>query len=275
VSVRGFRDSLRSFVPQWLADRPSLRVGFQLLYTLAGQCDRSVQAAIEGVRAAMPGSDTRTDNLDLLGQSRLLVQGETETAAHFEARLRNWLATARTIGSDAGLAWALTQYLAGNPMVRVISRNYGGTGQSLYTTAQGDADIVQDRAAWNWDGTSNPERAGYWWDYWIVIYVPSVGYYDSTTGHWGDGQTGKGPQGTGIGLYNTRVELDQILSIVNTWKGEHINIRSIIWSYDPDAFSPATPSRSGNPDGTWGYWFNRSTYYASRNRLHRYTSVGV
>ncbi len=275
MSVRGFRDSLRAFVPQWLADRPQLRVGFQLLYTLATKADKGMQAALEGVRAAWPGADARTDNLGAIGHSRALYEGETETVPHFQARLRNWLVTARQIGSDVGLAWSLTQYLAGNPKVRVITRRSGASSLSTYTTAQGDAIPTQVTAAWNWDGTSNPERATFWWDFWIVVYVPSVGFYEPTTGHYGDGQTGKGPNGTGIGLYNTRVEIDTIRAIVAFWKGAHTNLRSLIWSYDPLAFDPSTPSRSGNPDGTWGYWFNRSTFFASRNRTHRYTSFGV
>lgn len=279
MSVRGFRDSLRSYVPQWLADRPSLRTGFTLLYVIAGLCDRAVQAALEGVRAGWPGFDGRTDNLTLLGDSRSLLRGETETAPHFETRLQQWLTTALDMGGDVGLAKQLHEWVAGNPMIRVITRN------GLYTTIAADGAVSQVTAAWDWDSVSNPERnvggAGSVgrFDMWIVVYpttatgYPGAGFYVPTTGHWGDGQ-GPGLSKRGIGNTGTSTEADTIRGLIATRRGGHITPRTLIWSYDAAAFDPATPARSGNPDGTWGRWFHASSCEASRNRTHRYTSLG-
>jgi hypothetical protein len=266
--VTGFRHSLREFVPQWLQDRPSLQNGFKFLFVWAGVCDIAMQAAIEGVRAAWPGADARVDNLPLIAKSRGLIQGETQSDDDFILDLRGFRTTWQDCGGDVGAAKRLHKWIAGNPMVRLISRS------GRYTTVATDGTVTQVQAAWNWDGTSNPERntggeVGRY-DYWIVVY-PLTGYV-ATTGHWGDGQTGNPARG--IGNTCTSPEIDTIRGLVATWFGAHINVRTLIWSYDPDAFDPATPSRFGNPDGTWGQWFNAATCLASRNRAHRYTSFG-
>lgn len=55
----------------------------------------------------------------------------------------------------------------------------------------------------------------------------------------------------GIGHSNTQVEADAILSLVQTWKGAHTFIRSIIWTYDSSKFTPTTPTADGN----YGNWY--------------------
>jgi hypothetical protein len=285
VSVRGFRAALRApMVTQWLSDRPGLRVGFQVLWTFAGWCDKGMQAAVEGVRAGWPGSDTRVDNLRLLGFSRQRIQGETETDPEFVVTLQNWLVDVRDMGGDVWLVKELHRWIAGNPMVRLISRTRPASplnraGGALYTTCATDGTVTQTYAAWNWDAMSNPERQGQkpgdvgFFDYWIVVYAPTASLYESTTGHWGDGQ-GPGNSGRGLGLSATIIETSTIRNLVATGLGAHVTCRTLIWSYDVAAFDPATPARSGNPDGTWGRWFNAATCLASRNRTHRYTSIG-
>jgi hypothetical protein len=273
-----FRSSLRSAVPKWLLDLPGMLVGFQFLYTMVGLFDRGVQALLEGTRASMPGSDSRTDNLELVGQSRMRLQGESETDAHFiEVTLFNWLSDLRQLGGEIGVAKELNRWIGGNPMVRVISRS------GLYTTCvsvDGVQTVSQVLSTWNWDSVSNPERqsrtpgsAGYF-DYWIVVYAPTNANYVATTGHWGDGQDHAPGTTQGIGLTITPQEIQTIRGLLRTWLGAQVTPRTLIWSYDSAAFDPATPARSGNPDGTWGRWYNVSTWYASRNRTHRYTSLG-
>jgi hypothetical protein len=290
MGVQGFRDSLRAVVPKWLQDRPALRTGFQLLYVCVGMFDRGVQALLEGSRAQLPGSDGRTDSLAMVGQSRMRLQGETETDAHFSGvTLLNWLADLRGLGDDAGLAKELNRWLAGNPMVRVISRQQPASplnpnGWALYTTCAANGTVTQTYAAWDWDSVSNPERnvggpgsVGRF-DYWIVVYpMTATGYpasgYVATTGHWGDGQ-GPNNSGRGIGLSNTNAEAQVIRSLITTWNGAHVTPRCLIASYDDAAFDPATPGRSGNPNGTWGRFVNISTCLAARNRTHRYMMLG-
>lgn len=272
VSVRQFRDDLRSAVPVWLSARGPFLVGFQILYVLVGLFDRGVQAMLEGMRAQLPGVDARTDNLLLIGRSRMRLQGETQSAASFLVTLRTWLTDLRGMGDDIGLAKELHRWLGGNPMVRLVNR------RGLYTTVDTSGNVTQVVAAWNWDSVSNPERnlgtvgsAGYF-DYWVIVY-PTGGYYGSSSGHWGDGQVGAALT-KGIGVVCTPQEIDTIRGLIASWKGAHVTPRTLIWSYDTLAFSPSTPTRAGNPDGTWGRWANPTTRLASRNRTHRYTSLG-
>lgn len=280
MSVRGFRATLRSFVPVWLSDRPSLHTGFSLLYAIAGLCDYAMQASLEGVRAAWPGYDSRVDQLTLLGQTRGLLQGETETNAHFIGRLRAWLATARSRGSDVGLATQLHEYIAGNPQVRVISRS------GRFTTVATNGTVTVAQGTWNWDSVSNPERnvggAGSvgLFDYWIVVYASTpvgLGYYLKDTGTWGDGlepppNLVPADGDLGFGHACTRVEVDAITGLVELWKGAQVDLKALIWSYGTDYYAP-TPV-AGSPDGTWGKWFVRSTNLASRNTTDRFWILG-
>jgi len=282
MGVRGFRGALRAVVPVWLSERPAFKVGFQFLYTTVGLFDYAAQALLEGARASMPGSDSRTDNLAAVGTSRMRLQGETQSNPSFVGTLQNWLVDLREMGDDAGLAKELHRWLGGNPMVRVITRaGYSaGTYYGRYTTCAVDGTVTRVTAPWDWDSRSIPGRntslAGMpgCFDAWIVIYpVAGSGYYGSSSGHWGDGQ-GAAPLTKGIGVVCTPAEIDTIRGLISQWCGAHINVRTLVWSYDPLAFDPSTPSRAGNPDGTWGRWSNVATCLASRNRLHRYTSIG-
>jgi len=279
MSAVGFRDSLRSVVPKWLTDRGTFKTGFQFLYVVTGQFDRAMQALLEGTRAQLAGSDTRVDHLALVGQSRMRLQGETQTPEQFLGTLQTWLADLRDLGGDVGLAKELHRWLAGNPQVRVISR------RGLYTTVSATGVVTQVQSTWNWDSVSNPERntgvpnsAG-WFDYWIVVYpltastYPTTGYV-ATTGHWGDGQNHQPGTTQGIGLSITPQEVDTIRGLITTWRGAHVTPRCLIWSYDNAAFDPANVGRSGNPNGRWGKWFDPTTHLASRNRTHRYSSLG-
>jgi len=148
MSQRGFRDSLRVILPQWLADRPIGRVGFQFLHTIAGLAEDAIEALWEGTYAAQPGSDSRVDNLSLLGQSRARIQGETETNQDFILTLQNWLTDLRGLASDEGLAKELNRWFAGNPMIRVINRR----GQYTTCTMSGGVQtITRATSTWDWD----------------------------------------------------------------------------------------------------------------------------
>lgn len=273
MSARSFRDSLRNFVPAWLSDRPGFSTGVQILYVLAGYFDDAMEAAIEGTRAGWPGSDNRTDNLDLIGASRLIFKGETETTAHYVPRARAWNTTLRDMGGDVGLATQLHEWIANNPKIRLISRN------GLFTTVDTDGTVTQVQGSWDWDSVSNPERSAMWWDYWIVVYPITAGdYYVKDTGTWGDGLEGPpvdNPQDADLGWGHncTRVESDVIVGIVKQWRGGHINVRCMIWSYGTDYYAPSPVS--GSPDGTWGKWYNPNTLEPSRNQTDRFWSLGT
>lgn len=271
-TIRPWFVRVTSFIPSWMTSRPGFQIFAKTLFVWALFCDVAIQAALEGVRAGFPGYDDRIDNLALIGLSRGLVQGETETPAHFAARLRAWLVTALDMGGDVGMALYLWNYIAGNPMIRVISRN------GLFTTVAEDGTVTQEQGAWNWDSVSNPERAAYWWDYWIVVYPTSEdtseGFYVDDVGVWGDSlASGLTPSADlGWGHTCTRAEVGTIRSIVAAWKGAHINVKNIIWCNGTDLYAP-TPV-SGSPDGTWGKAFVKATNLPSRNTVDDFWGLG-
>ena len=261
------------FVPAWMRGRPAL--GFEnfakTLFSWALLCDVALQAATELAYAAFPGADGRTDNLDLIAAGRGLVQGETETPQHFATRLRAWLVAATQLGSEIGLATQLHEFIAGNPQVRVISRS------GRFVTVLPDGAVSLEQGAWNWDGRVTPSRAACWWDAWVVIYPTSAaifnGYYVEDVGIWGDGGSGlAASEDAGWDHHCTRAEVDTILSLVRQWKGAHVNVRTIVWSYGADYYAP-TPV-SGSPDGTWGLRFDQSTNSLTRNTTDAYWDVG-
>lgn len=265
-----------SFTPSWMKQRGTFEVFAKSLFVFALFCDIAIQSAIEGVMAGFPGADARTDNLYLIGQSRLLIQGETETPPNFITRLNNWLTIAQDLGGDITLATAIHDYVAGNPKVRVISRN--GT----FTTIAEDGTVTIEQGTWDWDSVSNPERATFWWDQWIVIYpIVANGYYAQDVGVMNDGLPAGLPPSTlpedddlGWDHACTRAEVGAISTLVRWCKGGHVNLKSIIWSYSgTDLYAPAPVT--GSPDGTWGKAFVQSTNLPSRNNTDRFWGMGA
>lgn len=255
---RGLRHALTSMVPNWLSNRPGANVGFRILYSIALMFDVLVEMMLQGLYAAMPGKGTPTA-LGVLGQSRGILQGLTETNSAFAVRLRNWLFYWYNAGSGEILAQMIQSFLPGNPQVRIVDRsgNWVTAFQNGTTQAQVDT-------AWNWDSISNPERANWWSDIWIIVYPdpwvtwepnngagPGTGWANAAAQtQWSSG----GPQGLGIGHQVPRVAVDGILQIVATWKGAHTYVVAIMFTNILGLFTPGSLTSYGNPDGTWGNW---------------------
>lgn len=252
MSVRGFRDSLRSYVPAWLQNRPPdpvtgkpRNVGYRILYAMVFPLDVAVQAIVESLKAAFPGLGTASAN-PAIAQSRGLIQGEAESQASFAKRTINWLSSWDENGSYASeqLARQIQAYFANTPVVRVIDR----VGHWMTLDSGGVA--TQVTASWDWDSVSNPERQGLWSDLWIVVYPCE----------WTQAPTFEArkasPRGTGDGIgvvggQALRTASDAILSLCALRKGAHTRIVAIIYSFDPTL---CVPGGSNNPDGTWGEW---------------------
>lgn len=259
MSVRGFRDSFRSYIPKWLANRVGRNVGYRFLYSLFVPLDVMMQACVEGAQAAWPGRGTPTA-LPLIGRMRGLLQGESETDDHFVARLLAWLETWDDAASDFQLLRAIHEYLGNAPMVRIITRR-----GDFYTIATDGSTSHEFRGVeWDWDSHSNPERAGFWSDLWIIVY-PS---------EWTRTAVGALAVSHAIGLGHAvpNVAAQAILGLVAQWKGAHTRVRAIVWSYDASLFDPANMAAPGNPDGKWGRWGKRvsGNSVAARNANCRY-----
>ena len=250
---RGLRDALRAFVPIWLQDRPGFRNGYKFLYMAALLGDIAITWMVQAVYAWLPGYSLGVTGLavdpssalPLVGQGRAIVRGEIETDASYAARLVTWLTTWEAAGSAEILASQVQAYLANTPTVRIVDR------AGNWVTIDPSGHITTTSAAWDWDSVSNPERAGWWSDLWVIVYPcewPITGTnLASLVGAWGT------YQGVGTGHKVPRAQNDAIRAIVAQWKGAHVWVEAIIWSYDATLFVPGAPV-SGDPDGTWGNW---------------------
>lgn len=268
---RRLRDILGTILPKWMQDRDrgtgtGLYKAWAVAYMLAGYGDELVDRVIQGIVAGRPGVGTSTA-IPYLDRNRGVLRGEIETNEEHAQRLIDWLSTARGdlpdgggMGSQLGLAREIRGYLGNAPMVRVVNRH------GFWTTIKADGTIERVRGVtFDWDSISNPERAGYWRDQWIILYQPQW----AVDGTWGDGETWGGT--LGFGMNNDAVAYDAIASLCRTWKAARTYIRSIIWSYDDTLFDPAVPASL--PDGTWGQAHVMSSGVAvpsGRSSLARY-----
>jgi len=246
VSFRGVRDALRSIIPNWLADRLSNNTGYKVLYTIALLADGIIEVALQGLNAAWPGAGTPTA-LPLIGQSRGIIRGSGESDAAYEARLQQWNTLWQNAGADETLAQLIQTYLGNNLVVRVISRS----GTFVTANADGTTTKAID-TSWNWDTAYNPERAPWWSDIWVVVYLdtrwPRYTYLSDTAWRsaWGT------RQGFGIGHQVPRDAVDDVLNIVATFKGAHTWVEAIIWTTDTALFVPGSLGVGGNPTEYWG-----------------------
>jgi hypothetical protein len=233
----GLAGLLDRYVPAWLADAfptaPSW--GFRFRRCCELLVDATLEVMLEGSLASV-GRGTPTA-LPYLGQEWGVVRGRLDTDATYQTKLSSWIDRAKAQGSAYQLAREMWEYL-GDSRVRVITRwgfwidiSVGGT-ISTYT------------AAWNWDSVSNPERANYWSDLWIVI-NPTWAVRPGTLGAM------TGADGFVLGQLAPVAQVDVIKKLAAR-KAAHSCVRAIIWTSDATRFDPSHPPTM--PDGTWGQW---------------------
>jgi hypothetical protein len=109
-------------------------------------------------------------------------------------------------------------------------------------------------ASWNWDSKSNPERAGFWSDIWIIVNPSPFPQYTSNLSALWLAQWGNYSNGLSLGHQATQAYYNAILNAVHVFKGAHTYVVAIIWDTGSDLFAPGNLAISGNPDGTWGEW---------------------
>ena len=147
------------------------------------------------------------------------------------------------------LAQQIQSYLGNNPIVRIVDRagNWVTANQDGTTTFQTDP-------AWDWDSVSNPERAGWWGDLWIIVTPAEWGVYTGGLADPAFQATWGTTTGFGLGHKVSRGAVSTILSLVSVWKGAHTWVEAIIFSSNTGMFQPGNLGLNGNPDGTWGHW---------------------
>lgn len=234
-----FRDAIRRYIPVWLSDRPTFKNSFKFIWVMVAVLDVGLEVLLQGIQAAWPGQGTPTA-LPMIGRSRGILRGEADTDATFGASLRLWLDKWRRCGSMAALAARIHEYLGNAPRVRIVNR------AGFWVTCAADGTLSTTTAAWNWDGTSHPERATWWSEIWIIVYPTQW----AAGGTYGDGGAYGGSNG--LGHNNTEIAYEAIKQLIATWKSAHTMVRAVIWTSDAALFDPATPASL--PNGTWGNW---------------------
>lgn len=226
-------NSVLSRIPVWM----SRSVGYRFLVSMILLVDLGIQTVQEALLARYPGL-AGSDALAYIARSRGMIRAMADTDATFAARLQLWLNRWQIAGSQLAIAHAIQDYVTGNPMVRVVNR----AGVMTTLAANNGAVTVTASSGWNWDNLSDPGRAGYWSELWVIVYSPPwpVATF-----------IGSSALDYGIGQNCPRVDVDAIKSLLDTWKSAHSYVRALIWSYDATLFDPTTPATM--PDGTWGH----------------------
>lgn len=256
ASDNRIRDQLRGWVPWWLQDRKyssGKTVGFRFLWSMIAALDAYADWILAGLLAAWPGAGTPTA-LPYIGRSRGILRGQADTNDSFAVKLRNWLGKWAAAGSQRQLAIEIHEYLGNAPRVRIVNR------AGDWTTVAADGTVTAYKGAFNWDLNSNPERAGYWSEMWIIVYPTQW----ALAGNWASDSWGTGG-GLGFGHDVSRVEYDAIKALIAQWKSAHSKVRAIVWTSDAALFDPAVPLSL--PDGEWGDWGTEGS--GSRVASHR------
>lgn len=249
------RGTFATFVPSWLGNVPGLRNLFSIAWAWACQGDMLREWVLEGQYANYPGVGTTTA-LPYIGATRGLVQGPTEPNASFAVRCRNWLSAVAEMGNSEGLVTQVQAYLVGQgslgagvyPVVIFIDR-HGNT-----TTANANQTISYGSVSWDWDevggwvdetGYHPPSEVdGYWSDGWLIIQDPYTHYTGFSDPNW------LAAWNSGDQTFDSLVPqaiVSQLLGIIDTWKGDHVYIRCIVWTANPTSFL-------ATPNGKWGNW---------------------
>lgn len=243
--IKGLRDELRRYLPKWLADKeptaPSW--GFRLLWTIALFVDGAIDSSLIGSLASVAKGDAKASALKYLSDARGIVQGRVEADDAFVARLRQWHELLRLQGSQEGLVRQVQAYV-GSVRVRVVNR------AGSWVTINADGTLVRSSppSLFDWDSVSNPERAGYWSEQWIIVYDPP---YAPRGNVLGDASV-LGGDGFGVGHLCPALESDTLRKIIAQWKAAHSYVRAVIWTTDAARFDP-TDSLTW-PNGNWGQW---------------------
>ncbi len=247
VAVR-FRDAFKKYTVGWLSERPNQlggkTAGYRVLWAMIAPLDAAAEFMVQSLQAPWPGKGTPTA-LPWIGRSRGMVRSQGETDDEYGGRMATWLERARELGSMLATARALHEFLENRPRVRIFNR--AGACIEVAETTGDVTRYAPDPSRWDWDSISNPERASFWWDEWIVVY-PSEW---ADTGLWGDGRAW-GARDSGIGHQVTRKEIDAVRGIVDYTKAAQTNVRAIVWTSDAALFDPTDPMTC--PDGYWGLW---------------------
>jgi hypothetical protein len=272
-----FRQYFTFAVPSWLSEGD----GGKILHSLALIKDALVQRARDGLEARFP-SRAGSSALALMGPTRGILRGRSETDAHYAARLIGWRYPKghRVRGNAFALLDQICEYWGGVRCYTIdVYATWHGRGQPNFTTFtySCDAESYRYDSEMTFADWYTEDHAVNWSRFWVVVspnpQLPSVtaapDYGDPAL--WG-GATGT--RGYAVGLAG--------------WTPDDTTaMRKLMrppWAWRPAGTSPewlivqlgdwvSTPAPL--PDGTWTHWSKNvaGTQTPSRDPAFRYISL--
>lgn len=244
------REQLAYFLPP----RFLRKHAFRYLYTFALVTDATLESALQGMSARIPGLGTDTA-LPRISRDRGIRRGFAEWAADFSARVVTWLTDHKKQGSAFELMRQVQGYLHPlNPRIRlVISKP--SLDVSLWRTRNSDGTLetfVSEPLNWDWDGDDDI----LWARAWLIIYSTPPNEVWTDDGTWDDTATRTWAEDEAVGTWGSTATLEQIQGvrdIVRDWKGAHSLYPEILVCFDDALFDP-TDANPPNPDGNWRYY---------------------
>jgi hypothetical protein len=255
----------------------------RILAPIGQGMDKLTQLAIDAVRLRYPSVTPSDASLSIIGRDRRIPRAPGETPESYARRLVLWLDLWALAGLPLGLLYAIQSFVfPGYPQVRLVSRS--GFWYTLDEGASRDASPFEamtlpcpevpgqrtpryvpaleatprarfwmhDGAGnWDWDSISNPERAAFWWDYWLVVY-PSSWPLQGTYAGSGADQVVYG-SGEAWGFDEIAGTFGTMRELVRIYQRAGSNCRGVIFAPTLADFDPyAAPGDPTMPDGHWG-----------------------
>lgn len=275
--AKNFRQYFPHAVPSWLSEGD----GGLLLHVISTMLDLQVQRTREGLEARLP-SRAGTSALALIGPDRGILQGRSETDAHYAQRLIGWRYPRghRVRGNAFGLLDQIAEYWGGVRCWTIDTNDtWHGRGVASFTSLIFSRDAESYRydselAFFNWD-TTDPDVD--WSRFWVVVSVNPQLPEVTETPDFGDPLLWGGAVGTPgycVGLVGWTP--DDTLAMRKLMRSPH--------AWRPGGTSPEwmlvqledwTTGVGAVPDTTWEHWSSNvaGVQTPSRDARFRYISL--
>lgn len=262
-----FRDQVGGYIVKWLNARlaQGKTNGYRVIVGLVAVLDAGLEFLIQGKIASFPSLGTPTA-LGHIGRSRGILRGLADTNAQYAQRLLEWLDSWKHAGIAEQIVRRIYEYLPAHPRVMFVNRS----GYWVVIDSGVVTKTTRPLSDWNWDTLSNPERSGFWSEFWLIVYPPT---YTPNTDAYGDPGLTWTDDGYALGFSDAPLEqLRTIRNLVATWKSAHSMPRTIIFvnplfptDFDPDGAGTM-------PDGYYGQWSKivAGVSVPARDLNHRY-----
>lgn len=272
-----FRNYFPFGVPSWLSEGD----GGKILYTLATLKDIAVQRVRDGLEARMP-TRAGPSALALIGPDRGILQGRSETDAHYAQRLLGWRYPLghRVRGNAFALLDQIAEYWGGVRCWTIDTNDtWRGRGVDDFSslTFDRDAEAYRYDSELNFAPWYDEDHEVNWSRFWVVIDVnpelPDVtaapDYGDPSL--WG-GATGTPGYCIGLAGWNPddTTAMRKLMRPPHAWRPGGTSPEWLVVQLDDWTSSPVPV-----PDGTWEHWSVNvaGTQTPSRDPDFRYVSL--